>query len=900
VADAAVDDAAEIQRVMADLDTFVTLFAGPGAGATAGTGGEATPAGPGSAAPSAGEQAPGARAAEWAAAIVAARASLGADLSTLTAVPPALAAVAPDLPSLKEVLQHFFTYTAEGAYYPRWSGAGRDGSNPAHLTPAYREHNVGEHQLERDRVYLYGVMPESLLAGGGDLGGGAFREFVVRFDPTGIAARPFTLATVHTVRTRPASAPFCDLVFFSAAAGLAVPVTRETRAKLSAGLAAMVAQLAENGGTGSGFNSGIVTTNDDGVQQVHLIATVEGEPALPPGVTCGDTGPVRMLLAPPDQVAAVAALPEIRNLGLLAPSRLTNDQARSLANWPALDAKMPAGKKGGQGVLIGVIDSGIDGSHPAFAGRLHAVWDQGVPVAQPGTSPLAHHPAGDPWHAAYHDFNFGVELTGPAVTTSRDINFVNTPTAQVPPADGHGTHVSATAAGAEVRDGAGHVLVPAGVAPLAKIAVVRAIQASPKGGDEVLGARWIFQKATELGVPCVINMSFGQHFHGHDGVDDNARGLLQTCRDAAGHYLPGRILVASAGNDRQANMHVHRTVPAHSGNQTTAVIDIPPSLSQFVEIWIRDPSGTKPAAFPLGIYFYRKTGRRNTFHDVSRKITLGTDAVDTHAAGRFPNHKTRIDVTTTLSHPINGDHRIRVLFRTTDVAAPFGPMLANQWGIAVVNDADAPVDVDMYIPGQSTTFLDATRDDDHAYLVGQPAASAAAISVASCISRLTYTDVNGNPGPPPGNEQTRVKEISTFSSPGPLRPSAIPQTTSEATGHEVNGIDVTAPGGFTQSALSSQVATPAWLATPGNADWVVNTRSRIMTGTSMATPVVTGLVATILADEPTLTMPQVLARLKAASAIPPDSDYQAPAGSGPKPLSADWGYGLVDAAKLRP
>jgi hypothetical protein len=67
----------------------------------------------------------------------------------------------------------------------------------------------------------------------------------------------------------------------------------------------------------------------------------------------------------------------------------------------------------------------------------------------------------------------------------------------------------------------------------------------------------------------------------------------------------------------------------------------------------------------------------------------------------------------------------------------------------------------------------------------------------------------------------------------------------------------------------------------------------------MAAPVVTGLVANLLADNRNLTLPQVLELLKKASTIPGTSSHQPPAASGPKPYGREWGYGLIDAGKLK-
>ena len=74
----------------------------------------------------------------------------------------------------------------------------------------------------------------------------------------------------------------------------------------------------------------------------------------------------------------------------------------------------------------------------------------------------------------------------------------------------------------------------------------------------------------------------------------------------------------------------------------------------------------------------------------------------------------------------------------------------------------------------------------------------------------------------------------------------------------------------------------------------------------MASPVVTGVIANILADSPTPaaapTLPQVLDLLKNASSIPAASAFQPPpvTPAPARPYSQDWGYGLLDAARLKP
>src|SRR5690606_39080521 len=105
---------------------------------------------------------------------------------------------------------------------------------------------------------------------------------------------------------------------------------------------------------------------------------------------------------------------------------------------------------------------------------------------------------------------------------------------------GHGTHVTATAAGG------GRVNANmSGVAPEAEIIFVKGIRnAESLGGfsdaDVVNGIQYIFEKADELGLPAVVNLSLGAV----SGPLDGSTLYEQVISDLTG---PGRIVVAAAG-----------------------------------------------------------------------------------------------------------------------------------------------------------------------------------------------------------------------------------------------------------------------------------------------------------------------------------------------------------------
>lgn len=302
--------------------------------------------------------------------------------------------------------------------------------------------------------------------------------------------------------------------------------------KLSAGMAALVEELRSPGGPA-------LTSDTRAVPPADPLAdsAPEAPPAVFAYVRCDSDAVIEPL--PGVNVHSERGRARTALLTLEGIDRLSEQEYVSyispavmlepLCDVAALRTGLPAFKSNGgsgRGVVIGVIDSGIDADHPAFAGRIHSIWDQTMP--------------GPGWETT----SFGSVLTKPSLSASLDKS-------------GHGTHVAGIAAGSDAQFG--------GVAPEADIVVVKTNFLNTGIGD---GIRYVFHVAEQLGKPAVVNLSLGGHHDAHDGSDN----LSTQIDDNSG---PGRIVVAAAGNEGGDAIHGVAVVPP--GQTADIAFNVPPN-----------------------------------------------------------------------------------------------------------------------------------------------------------------------------------------------------------------------------------------------------------------------------------------------------------------------------------
>ncbi len=245
---------------------------------------------------------------------------------------------------------------------------------------------------------------------------------------------------------------------------------------------------------------------------------------------------------------------------LLIPQTLGNSKGNSKGvdtkNAP-LANEFPKGNLTGKGVIVGVIDSGIDWRHPDFlkadgTSRIIAIWDlfdesYANSGGKIGTSPPTLEADGDPLPGTiYTNAQINAALKGKSTVNTQDNN-------------GHGTATAGTAAGNGGSTGGKF----AGVAPEADLIIVKAGDCGGLVRAYIYGAEWIVQTAKKLKRPVVVNQSFGGHLTAHNGTDSEEQ-FLNTL---TGKGIPGVAFTVSAGNEGRFSMHASGVFGARKPGQ---------------------------------------------------------------------------------------------------------------------------------------------------------------------------------------------------------------------------------------------------------------------------------------------------------------------------------------------
>lgn len=480
----------------------------------------------------------------------------------------------------------------------------------------------------------------------------------------------------------------------------------------------------------------------------------------------------------PSSRTSSAKGPDISNLNNYDPVRA--QQARELTGFT------------GKGVIIGIIDTGIDVDHPDFRTkdgrtRVLRLWDQTI------TTP-------------YKSFQ--------GVGTVFDSAEINRGECKSVDSQGHGTHVAGVAAG-NGRGNSGELSI-VGVAPEADLVVVKFHDDAQTGLEaEIINSiNFIRETAHQLNKRYVVNLCAGTFTGPRDGTDFFETSLLGFLTNVNDTLLGG--IVALAGNEnyseqiadslREGNdrMHTRKSGPAEFALEV-ATDEVPGEIDLCrVQIW-----------YPKGDDYWASVISPSGELIGPIAPDSVTDIV-TSEGEVFISNMTRSP--STLSNLIE----VLIYDPVDSLVAERYPLKAGEWRIAMDSGSGtwdgyvvlhSPEDVIKAIQEQ---------DQSNGYKIRGGGNTSPVITVGAF-----------NAYSPEGATDYPIDSVSHFSSQGPSRSGLIKP-------------DLYAPGAYVASAASSQVTDQRLPYVDSEKRYVV------MQGTSQAVPHVAGAIALLLEKRPDL------------------------------------------------
>ncbi len=386
-------------------------------------------------------------------------------------------------------------------------------------------------------------------------------------------------------------------------------------------------------------------------------------------------------------------------LGITDEISLDTSGVYEIRNQPALNLR-------GEGVLIAVIDTGIDYTNPVFLNpdgttRIASIWDQSIDT--PGASP--------------YNSEFGTEYTREQINQALASR---APLEIVPSMDtvGHGTMMSAIAAGNENEEENF-----SGVAPASELIIVKVRQAKdvlrnffgvPDNvvcfqEDSLMWAvQYVSMKAREIGRPVVICFGCGTSLAAHDG-----RTFLDQLLDVIATF-PNFVITTPVGNEGNMGRHFYGVVDPTIGNTIVELNVGEGEVAFSMELW-----GNPPGIYsidilsPTGEYIPRITPSLR----VSRTIS-------------FIFEPTIINLDSNTVETLTGDQLILLRFR--DVTAGI-------WRFTVYSQGDLATGFHIWLPMDE--FI-----TDETYFI-QPNIFTTVLSPGTAPNPITvtaYNPMNGN------------------------------------------------------------------------------------------------------------------------------------------------------------
>lgn len=246
-------------------------------------------------------------------------------------------------------------------------------------------------------------------------------------------------------------------------------------------------------------------------------------------------------------------------------------------------SRLPALSGGGQGVLIGFVDTGIDYTHPSFltssgATRILGIWDQTAPLREPEPE-ITFRPL------------YGAQYTEDEINSAL---LSETPLSVVPETDpsGHGTFLASVAAGNPDEENGF-----SGGAPKASIAMVKLKPAKQylrefylikedadayQENDIMMGITYLYSLARRYSMPLVVCIGLGTSQGSHTGELPLDSFLNQVSQ------FPGSAVIVAGGNETGYGSHYRGVTTA---GETTVDVELrigEGNAGFSMELWAQD------------------------------------------------------------------------------------------------------------------------------------------------------------------------------------------------------------------------------------------------------------------------------------------------------------------------
>jgi subtilisin family serine protease len=478
-------------------------------------------------------------------------------------------------------------------------------------------------------------------------------------------------------------------------------------------------------------------------------------------------------------------------------------------------------------VLVGIVDvGGFDFAHPDFLAadgspRFHAIWDQGGDSRRP--------PDG---------FRYGALIE--AKHMKRAIAYAkkksSLPATELEPQSlrarsSHATHVASIAAG-------NHGVCPGAVLAGVSLALPREETDRRKSFyDSTRLAHaidFLFDLGEELGLPVSVNVSLGTNGHAHDGTSALNRWLDHALSS------PGRSVAVAAGNAGRLAPLTRGDMGFLEGRIHTSGKLSAAGLSRSIE-WVVVGNGSSDLSEnEIEIWYGMQDRFAVEIKPPGESEWIGPIEPREFIENRVLENGTVLSVFNEIYSPSNGHNQISCFLSPFFSKEGVVGVAAGIWSIRLygrdVRD------------GSYHAWIE--RDDPRRF---RRAGVESGWAFPSFFSRGTAIDTHtvnslasGDAVIAVANLDVAAERIHSSSSPGPTRDARLKP-------------DIAAPGTNVIGANGFDLPSRPWVR---------------MTGTSMASPFVAGVVGLMLAMEPRLTAAQISGILRRTSRPLPGIDYQ--------------------------